>query len=147
MKKSIITLFILFLSVASFSQNDREERENKIKALKVAYITENLDLSTAEAEKFWPVYNKYEAKQQNIRSTYHNKKRDINFETLTETEAQELLNEMETLNTERNNLNNKYMLELKNVLSAKKILLLKNTEDNFKRKMFKEYKKRKGSKN
>ncbi|WP_452232000.1 sensor of ECF-type sigma factor [Lacinutrix sp. MEBiC02595] len=146
MKKSIITLFILFLSVTAFSQNDRQEKEDKIKALKVAYITENLNLSTSEAEKFWPVYNGYEAQQQSVRSEYHNKKRDINFETLTETEAQKLLDELDALNAKRNNAYENYKLALKKVLSAKQILLLKNTEDNFKRKMFNEYKKRKESK-
>lgn len=146
MKKSIITLFILFLSVASFSQNDRQEKEDKIKALKIAYLTENLDLSTTEAQKFWPIYNTYEEQQQSLRSEYHNKKRDINIDALTETEAQKLLGELEALNAKRNSINDNYMLALKKVLTSKQILLLKNTEDNFKRKMFSEYKKRKESK-
>jgi len=146
MKKSIITLFILFLSVASFSQNDRQEKEDKIKALKIAYLTENLDLSTTEAQKFWPIYNTYEEQQQSVRSEYHNKKRDIHFDALTETEAQKLLKELEALNAKRNSINDNYMLALKKVLTSKQILLLKNTEDNFKRKMFSEYKKRKESK-
>jgi len=146
MKKSIITLFILFLSVASFSQNDRQEKEDKIKALKIAYLTENLDLSTTEAQKFWPIYNTYEEQQQSVRSDYHDIKRDVHFDTLTETEAQNLLNEMQALNAKRNSIHDNYMLALKKVLSAKQILLLKNTEDNFKRKMFSEYKKRKESK-
>lgn len=146
MKKSIITLFILFLSVASFSQNERQEKEDKIKALKIAYLTENLDLSTTEAQKFWPIYNTYEEQQQSVRSEYHNKKRDINIDALTETEAQILLKELEALNAKRNSINDNYMLALKKVLTAKQILKLKNTEDNFKRKMFSEYKKRKESK-
>lgn len=146
MKKSIITLFILFLSVASFSQNERQEKEDKIKALKIAYLTENLDLSTTEAQKFWPIYNTYEEQQQSVRSEYHNKKRDINIDALTETEAQKLLKELEALNAKRNSINDNYMLALKKVLTSKQILLLKNTEDNFKRKMFSEYKKRKESK-
>lgn len=146
MKKSIITLFILFLSVAAFSQNDRQEKEDKIKALKIAYLTENLDLSTTEAQKFWPIYNTYEEQQQSVRSEYHNKKRDINIDALTETEAQKLLKELEALNAKRNSINDNYMLALKKVLTSKQILKLKNTEDNFKRKMFSEYKKRKESK-
>ncbi|WP_055442361.1 Spy/CpxP family protein refolding chaperone [Lacinutrix himadriensis] len=146
MKKSIITLFILFLSVAAFSQNDRQEKEDKIKALKIAYLTENLDLSTTEAQQFWPIYNTYEEQQQSVRSEYHNKKRDINIDALTETEAQKLLKELEALNAKRNSINDNYMLALKKVLTAKQILKLKNTEDNFKRKMFSEYKKRKESK-
>ena len=34
--------------------------EEKIKALKIAFITEELNLTSNEAEKFWPVYNKYD---------------------------------------------------------------------------------------
>ena len=33
-----------------------------MKALKTAHITDQLDLTSAEAEKFWPIYNEFDAK-------------------------------------------------------------------------------------
>ena len=32
---------------------------NRLEALKIAYITNKLNLSPEEAQKFWPIYNQY----------------------------------------------------------------------------------------
>lgn len=37
------------------------KREEKIKALYVAYITQELNLNSDEAQKFWPVHSQYDA--------------------------------------------------------------------------------------
>jgi len=55
MKKIILTTIIIM----SFS-NLFAQKFEKVKALKTAFITDRLDLSSDEAEKFWPVYNQYE---------------------------------------------------------------------------------------
>jgi hypothetical protein len=61
MKKIIYILaFITCFGVKSFAQEDKKNTE-KIEALKIAYITKNLNLSPEEAQRFWPVYNKYVA--------------------------------------------------------------------------------------
>ncbi len=36
-----------------------EQKQQNIEALKVAFISKELELTPAEAEKFWPVYNQY----------------------------------------------------------------------------------------
>ncbi len=42
----------------------------KLTAYKIAFFTQRLDLTPAEAEKFWPVYNDYlSAEEANCRST------------------------------------------------------------------------------
>jgi hypothetical protein len=41
------------------AQNGNGQRQEKIQALKIAFITQKLKLTPAEAEKFWPVYNQY----------------------------------------------------------------------------------------
>ena len=38
-----------------------------MQALKIAFITQRLDLTSAEAEKFWPIYNEYEVEINNLR--------------------------------------------------------------------------------
>ncbi|HVK49362.1 MAG TPA: hypothetical protein VM488_15990, partial [Pseudobacter sp.] len=61
--KHIFTILAAFF-VITFSANAQEERKTqrepgaKIEALKIAFFTRKLDLSTEEAQKFWPVYNK-----------------------------------------------------------------------------------------
>lgn len=58
-------ILIVALSVGSFSvvtaQNDnRQAKGEKVQALKIAFITQKLELTTDEAQRFWPVYNRYE---------------------------------------------------------------------------------------
>ena len=49
---------------------------------------------------------------------------------------------MRELSNKRHQLFQKYMTDLLTVLPAKKVVLLKKVEDDFKRKMFEEYKNR-----
>jgi hypothetical protein len=147
MKKIFIILVALSFTLPLFSQDNRMgEHRDKIKALKVADITDKLNLSASEAEKFWPIYNAFENDQERLRSDTFKKRNEIDFETLTESEAQNLLDEMVGLGKQRYDLYNKFILDLKQVLPAKKIILLKKVEEEFKRKMIKEFRKRGSSK-
>jgi len=140
MKKTIITFFALLLSIATFSQDKLDK--DKIMTLKVAFITENLELTTNEAQKFWPIYNAFEEAQDRLRNAAHALRKNANTETLTETEAKDLLKQMQDNNIKRIQLYNNYLEDLQTVFTAKKIIKLKETEDNFRKKMFEEYKKR-----
>lgn len=64
MKKIYLTLLsVLFVFAGAFAQEgDQQPPEKKIKeieALKVAFITKELELTPEEAQKFWPIYNQY----------------------------------------------------------------------------------------
>ena len=39
----------------------------RVQALKVAFITKALNLTSAEAEKFWPIYNEFQDKRDVVR--------------------------------------------------------------------------------
>ena len=66
----IITFFIFSFSSVNAqketgqkdnTQKDSwEQKSEKIQALKIAFITQKLELSADEAQKFWPVFNRYE---------------------------------------------------------------------------------------
>jgi hypothetical protein len=143
MKKIFIILVALSFTLPLFSQDNRMgEHRDKIKALKVADITEKLDLSASEAEKFWPIYNAFENEQERLRSDAFKKRNDIDFESLSDSDAQIVLDEMMVRGKQRYELYNKFIMDLKQVLPAKKIILLKKVEEEFKRKMLKEFQKR-----
>lgn len=142
MKKIMLPLFLLcLLSFQAFSQ---ENKRDKIKALKVSFITERLELTQTEAQKFWPIYNAYDETTRKIK---HNELRSIrkeikeNINTLSEKRAGELLekftNAERRLHQEEYNLNK----ELKAIIPAKKVLLLQVAEEEFKKKMFDQWKK------
>lgn len=53
----------LGISAISLAQDDNDAGQkgtgSRIEALKIAYLTKKLNLSTEEAQKFWPIYNEY----------------------------------------------------------------------------------------
>jgi hypothetical protein len=57
--KSVLFVLATLLCVPmAFSQPDkRGNKKDKIEDLKIAFITKELDLTSEEAQQFWPVYN------------------------------------------------------------------------------------------
>jgi len=138
MKTITSIIFVISFSLLSFSQQNRD----KIKTLKIAFITEKLDLSEKEAQQFWPIYNTFEDEQYQIRRNSYHGKNKIDFITLNEEDASALLKEMRSVESKRHALKTKYIDDLTKILPAKKIIMLEKVEDDFRRKMFEEYRKR-----
>ena len=82
--KRIITLLLLFIAFqVGFAQ--KHEKRNKIKALKTAHITSELNLSSKEAEKFWPIYNASQEKEHSYRKKMHELRKKVNSESVSYT--------------------------------------------------------------
>lgn len=66
--KRIFTLLIFSLAVSltALAQENPKNEAGRLEAFKIAYLTKKLNLSPEEAQRFWPIYNKY---QQELRST------------------------------------------------------------------------------
>ena len=139
--KILFPIIFLLVTSLSFSQGFKEKRE-KVKALKVAYITEQLELTTDEAQKFWPIYNTFDDKQGELR---HEKMKSIldrfkpgNVEKLSEKDASNSLAQMEKIEEDLFNLKKKFIKDLQGVISAKKIIKLKKAEEDFNRELLKQ---------
>jgi Spy/CpxP family protein refolding chaperone len=142
--KTILPVLLFFVSFTFFAQGERmKEKKEQIKALKVAFFTTELNLTTNEAERFWPVYNTYEDKQFEIRhkkmKAFMNRMDNEALDKMSEKEASTLLsllsNSEEDLFLLRKKLNN----DLKEILPSVKIIKLKKAEDNFNRKLLHQY--------
>ena len=46
--------------MAFSAQAQPGKRMERIHAIKVAYLTDKLQLTSEQSEKFWPIYNRYE---------------------------------------------------------------------------------------
>ena len=61
MKK--LYLILAFITTAFFANAQHEapaeKKQQDIEALKVAFISRELELTPEEAQKFWPIYNEY----------------------------------------------------------------------------------------
>jgi len=68
MKKiGIIICLAVFTFSFSFAQEEKERIREKIKARKIAFITDKVGLTSKEAETFWPIYNEYATIKKDIR--------------------------------------------------------------------------------
>ncbi|WP_298392317.1 sensor of ECF-type sigma factor [Flavobacterium sp.] len=149
-KYKIITLLLAFLTISSYAQpgNRFNEKKEQIKSLKVAFITNELDLTSEESAKFWPLYNAFEDKQHEIRKQKmraYMSKADSATDKLTEKEATTLLSQMEATEEELYQLKKKFIANLKNVIPATKILKLKKAEEEFSKKLLQQYRDKKKS--
>ena len=57
-KRLCVSIVLLAFTLTSFAQKSWG-RSEQIESIKVAFITSKLDLTSEEAQKFWPVYNNY----------------------------------------------------------------------------------------
>lgn len=141
--KKLLPFALLLITFCSFSQERLKEKRDQIKALKVAFITNELALTADEATRFWPIYNTFEAKQNEIRTqkikSYKDRMENGNLDKLSEKEASALLLQMENTEDELTQLRKKFISNLKNVIPSVKIIKLKRAEDNFNKKLLQQY--------
>ena len=137
MKKSIISKIVPAIILIAFSSGVYGQQEGplkKLESMRIAFITEKLDLSSSEAEKFWPVYRDYANRNDRIteerRSLYRYASK--NAEYISESEINELLEKHLNLQKEESNLTEKFNSRFLQILPPKKVLILYTTENQFK---------------
>lgn len=145
-KKNNLFLAILCLMGMLGAQAQERPDWDKIRSLKIAFLTEQLELTTDEAQKFWPIYNEYEAKKYG----FHKKERsDIrekikNLATLSEAEASKLLDQIIKLEEEKQEEEKIYIEKVAKSVSPKKAIRLLRSEEDFKRQLLKQFRDKKG---
>ncbi|MCF6279124.1 MAG: sensor of ECF-type sigma factor [Flavobacteriaceae bacterium] len=145
MKHLLLSVFLLtlFISTKTYAQNDKQD---KIKSLKIGFITQKLELTSKEAQSFWPVYNEHQDKIHGLR--IENRKlrmcirKNGGIDKMTNTRAETILNQLITIETTIKDEEIKMYESLKSILPAKKILKLYSAEQDFNRKILEQLKNR-----
>ena len=128
--KKLIPILVLLISFSGFSQGGKIQE--RIKAQKIAFITEKLSLTTEEAQQFWPIYNTYENKVEDIRSKdLKPLKQEMRRGDISDKRADEILEKLMDAETKMHEAKLQLVQDLKKVISSKKIILLKAAEDQF----------------
>src|SRR5687767_1804095 len=91
MKRFILLLIfcaLTFAGTTALAQDSRTPKEHRerVESAKIAYLTDKMDLTSDQAQKFWPIYNEYEAKRRELLKEYRSGYRQ-NVEDLSEQEA------------------------------------------------------------
>ncbi|NVN94108.1 MAG: sensor of ECF-type sigma factor [Bacteroidetes bacterium] len=143
----VILLVVITFSMPNYAQNGQKKKmlKDKIEAQKIAYITNELSLTATEAQQFWPIYNEFSDKNEELMKAYRKNNMEdkvTNSETISDKEALEMADEQIIQAQQILDLRKKYHIEFKKVLPPKKLLKLYQAEKEFKKFLLKEIKER-----
>jgi len=140
----LVTLLVFMLGQINVSGQDRDENKDRwerYRAEKVAFLTNKLDLTPEEAEKFWPIYNEMDKQRSEVQQERRKLEREVQ-------EATENLSDQEIIkltrayagNMEKEcNLGTKYNEEFLKILPPQKVLRLYKAENEFRMYMFRRF--------
>ncbi|MEQ9229483.1 MAG: hypothetical protein RIF46_02300, partial [Cyclobacteriaceae bacterium] len=120
-------LLLLLTVLASSAQTPQE----KIEAAKIALITERLSLTPEQAQKFWPIYNEFAKRQQEVRQAFAQARRNHDPKTASEEENKRILEMGMKAKEQTLQLEKQYSERLLEVINNRQLLSLRKAEDDF----------------
>ncbi|MDA7803295.1 hypothetical protein N8987_01800 [Crocinitomix sp.] len=143
MIKQGLLLSFLFVTCSLFAQpdNNRQSKRDQIHAEKVAFIATQLNLTTEEAQKFWPVYNTYEAEIEAIRKERRGYLKELRKpEALSADRSYELFELIFATEKKESDIRLKYLSKFSTVVGKKKAANVFIAEERFKHELMKKFK-------
>ena len=122
----VMTLMLTSLLLSAQPNQEGKNRSEKIESMRIAFITENLNLNAAEAQKFWPVYNGYRNDLKTLRQNF--KKTEEDGTPLTADERLEF-------DQKKLDLKKLYKPQLEAAIGKEKLNLLMTAEEEFKKEL------------
>ena len=134
LKNWLFYCLILFFLVPRTVSSQDYEKIQELQAQKIGFFTKKLQLTTKEAQEFWPVYNDYQARKNKIiqdrRSTIRYYIQNLN--NLSEKEIEEMTGKFIRLIKEESDLLLAYHEKFKEVLPIKKVMQIYIAEEQYK---------------
>ena len=115
-------------------------RKEKVEAMRIAFLTQKLDLSPEEAQKFWPVYNEFQKKREALNTKRRNEYKDLkaNLDSLTDKQIESAVDGEMAFRQKNLDLEKEYHAKFKSVLPIRKVAILYRAEEQFTRKLLDE---------
>ena len=133
MKRIVIFLLaiIMFPVLRTVAQNPNMEKLNNYK---IGFFTKKLNLTSGEAEKFWPVYNEYQGQKNLIQTEKMKLNRNFNQNesSLTDKQMEDMGDKYVDCLVQETNLAVAFHKKLKEVLPPVKIILYYQAENQYK---------------
>lgn len=144
--KFALSAMVIFLLMPSFAQTPsvatQDSRIEAIESRRIAFLTEKLELTPEEARVFWPVYNEYNKRRNELTAEHRNKWHKDKVSEMSNEEAGRYSEDL-IIHIERNaSIKREYHERLKRILPARKIALLYEAEREFNRILFQEARRR-----
>ncbi len=140
MKPAIKSVFFIALTLIVFSfssiaqENTDQDTEDLIKAEMIGFFTKKIGLTPSEAEKFWPVYNAYWERKNQIIAGW---KKKFNYyqehsEELSEAQMEKLADDYIEFELQKAELLEKYNRKFKEILPIRKVMKIYQADYEFK---------------
>lgn len=119
------------------AQDQTGRAREQVEAFRVAYYTRELNLSTDEAQRFWPVYNEYADDLEENRAEQRKTQMSLRqaYTGGSDQQVDDLLTELMELKSAEVALTIQYHELFKEVLPIRKVAMLYKAETDFKRKL------------
>jgi hypothetical protein len=122
----LTSMALMTLAAPCLAQSATDEIEMVrviIQAERKAVVATNMNLSDAESEAFWPVYNEYETEVRSVNDQRIKILTELarNFETLTDEQAVDLVEQHFKFQQERVKIRKSYMKKFEKVLTGKQL--------------------------
>ncbi len=135
MKRQLIFTWILILAPMVLLAQGKGRRFDKYyekyKSERVAYLTQKLDLKVKEAEKFWPVYNEYQAKREALMKANRPKMGMFSIDSLSDAQMKDMMDAKIQNDLKTAQLASEYHKKFMKVLPTKKVFTLHHAEQSF----------------
>jgi hypothetical protein len=140
-KTIVYSILVIFCTMHISAQNANRER---LDAYKIAFFTKRLNLTSQEAEKFWPVYNEYQNAKNKIQLERQEINRNFNQNELnmSERELSELGDRFVGLEVREASLTQEFHNKIKTILSPVKVLRLYQAENQYRVQLLNELRQR-----
>ncbi|MCF8247498.1 MAG: hypothetical protein K9J37_20915 [Saprospiraceae bacterium] len=141
-KLSFAILFMLAFVAVSMAQPGQrgEKAQEKMEAFKIAFFTEKLQLTPDESKAFWPLYNQFENERDAMKDKF-----DLDgqrFELLADKEVEAAIMQHFDMEEQMVKLRRDYVRRFMEVLPIRKVAMLQRIDNDFKRALLEEIKKR-----
>ena len=133
-KKLLFYCLILFFLGTRTVSSQNYDKIQELQAQKVGFFTKKLQLTSREAQEFWPVYNDYQVRKNKIIQDRRNTTRYYmqNFNNLSEKEIEEITEKHIRLMKEESDLLLAYHEKFKEVLPIGKVMKIYIAEEQYK---------------
>ena len=139
MKHFISILFITVFVISSYSQRKENiDQSEKIKAQKMAFITERICLSPTDAQKFWPVYNEFNLKKDSLNEIRNNARKTLKGNKLSNRQKEEAIDIQIILRQKEAEISKQYHEKFKKILTIDQLIKLYDAEQEFKMRLMKQ---------
>jgi hypothetical protein len=133
MKRIVIFLLIILIYPVTKSEAQNTNLE-KLNNYKIGFFTKRLNLTSEEAEKFWPVYNEYQGQKNllQLEKLKLNRTFNQNESTLNDRQLEEMGDKYIDCIVQESALAVTFHKKLKTVLSPAKVIMYYQAENQYK---------------